>query len=147
VHSREITDEAITQAVVESAKRAFKELDSGANYMFDCWHQSYLIASKDKGSILHCDNLRSEILADNLGFNIVITSLNTLARYGNQKPNFKIIASELIIGLFVVQLMEACKYLVKALPAEQSNFELVSRYFPISVNDVPLHARLNATQM
>jgi hypothetical protein len=148
VHSREITDEAITQAVVESAKRTFKELGSRTDYMFDCWHQSYLVASKDKGSVLHCENLRSEILADNLGFNILFTSLNTLARYGNQKPNFKIIASEVIIGLFVVQLLEACKYLVKALPAEQSNPQLVSRYFPgISVNDAPLHAQLNATDM
>ena len=147
VHSREITDKAIAQAVVESAKRVFKEIAPNSDYMFNCWHESYLVASKDKGSVLHCDNLRSEILADNLGFNILITSLNSLARYGNQKPNFKIIASEVIIGLFVVQLMEACKYLVKALPAEQSNPELGSRYFPIPVNDAPLHARLNAEQM
>jgi hypothetical protein len=146
IHSREITDEAITQAVVESAKRAFKEWASGTGYMFNCWHESYQVASKDKGSLLHCDNLRSEILADNLGFNILVTSLDSAARYRNHKPNFKIIAAEVIIGLFVVQLLEACKYLVKALPGEQSNPELLSRYFPISVNDMPLRAKLNAHQ-
>lgn len=147
VHPQEITDEAIKQAVVESAKSAFNEIDPSTDYFFKRWHESYLVASKDERSILHCGNLRSEILADFLGFNILITSMKSLTCLGHQQLSFKIVVSETIVGLFVVQLLEACKYLVAALPDKQSNPELVSRYFPISVGDAPLHAHLNVHEV
>jgi hypothetical protein len=143
-HSKGITDKAIAKMIIKSAKSAFK-VDS--EYMFSFWYENYLITGKDKGSVLHCENLRSEILADNLGLNILITSMGAFARYTNQKLNFKIIVSEVIICLFVVQLMEACKHIVKALPAEKSNIEFELRYFPIRVNDASLTAELYAHQM
>lgn len=158
IHVLEITDEAITQAAIKSAKEYFKNLPaSDAEDHFDLWYQSYMEAKKDKASIVHCDNLRSEILADNVGFNILFTSLSTLARYRNQKLNLKTIVSESIVGLFVVQLLETFKYLVKALPAEQQNPEYSYRFFPsieellgqekLQTKNAPFYAELRAMQM
>jgi hypothetical protein len=147
IHSRETTDEAIKEAIIKSAKSAFEEIDPNSDYMFNCWMKDYLLTEKDKTFTLHCENLRSEIFADNLGYNILITSLAAFTRHYKQKFNFKTFVCEVIIGLFTVQLMEACKYLVKTLSIEQSNVKLASRYFPIDVDDMALKAQLNAQQV
>jgi len=146
VHSQDITDKAIRHATIQAARRAFKDRPD-RDFVFGEWSDYYQEASKEKGSVLHFDNLRSEILADNLGFNMLNTALSSIARYKNQRPNFKIIASEVVISLFVVQLMEACKYLTKALPSEDPKRTFKSRAFPIEINDTRLSAHLYAAQL
>jgi hypothetical protein len=110
-HPVSLERNAIRDALLKAGKEILKA--NMLEYSYDRWSKEAEREFDDPKSILYLDSLRSEIVADWIGFQILFRFMEFASNRIARTYNKKMLISEVVIGLFIIQLLEQCRHLAK----------------------------------
>jgi hypothetical protein len=110
-HPLDLNRKAISKALLEAGMAVHKA--NLCEYAYKAWSAKAQQGFEDPRSIFNVDSLRSEIVADWIGFQILLRFIEFVAGRRGRTYNKKIFVSELVVGLFVLQLIEQCRHIAK----------------------------------
>ncbi len=110
-HPANLERKAICDALLKAGKDILKA--GMLEYSYDLWSEKAARDFDDPKSILNINSLRSEIVADWVGFQILLRLMEFVSDRRARTYNKKAFVSEVVVGLFIIQLIEQCRHLAK----------------------------------
>jgi hypothetical protein len=146
-HPESLDDKDICNALLQAGKDYFSALTMPG---YERWAAKLEREAGDVSSMLGVSNLRSEIKADWAGFQILLRFIESAYKFKGKTYSKKVLASEVIIGLFIIELIQVCQHIAKVnnervsgLSNAERDTRLSSLYFPLrEVDDNALRASL-----
>ncbi len=147
-HPKSVDDNDILNALLKAGKEYFNA--SLLPHGYEPWAAKLEKEAGNVSSMLSLANLRSEIKADWAGFQILHRFMESAYNFRGITYNKKVLVSEIVIGVFVIELIQLCQHIAKVNNVRFSNLSdaerearLSSLYAPLSmVDDNPLRASL-----
>lgn len=111
MHPLSVERSEIKAALLRAGDKVLKS--GSAEFLQAPWRNKVDAEERDTRSILNINSLRSEIIADWAGFQVLSRFIEDACSFKARAYNKKAFVSEVIIALFALQLIEQCRHVAK----------------------------------